>query len=173
MSHVPSQPSSHPFESRRASVYGWALRIVGNHHDALDVTQDVGLRWLDQNARRTPANPGGWLRRATVNRAIDLIRGRRSAAAALSATANETPTSAANTVSHQAETSELRQAVARAIAQLSPAQQRVLLAKVFEGQTFVQIAADQSISASTAKTHFLRAVEGVRDALRPYQPPSE
>lgn len=157
------------FESSRASVYAWAMRIVRNHDDAMDVTQDVWLRWLDHAASRRLDNPLGWLRRTTVNRAIDLLRGRKAAAAIKP----DPPATSADPVTRAVEAGELRTAVASAIASLSPAQQRVLTAKVFENMTFAQIAAEQGISASTAKTHFVRALEAVRDALRPHWPPTE
>ena len=34
------------FDRYREEVYAWAYRILGRHHDALDVAQDVFLRWL-------------------------------------------------------------------------------------------------------------------------------
>src|SRR3990172_5054926 len=64
------------FEQYARQVYGWAYRVLGRHHDALDVVQDVFLRWDEQCAVSLPAQPRGWLRRVTFNRAIDMCRRR-------------------------------------------------------------------------------------------------
>ena len=69
--------TSNVYELYAAQVYGWAYRFLGRHHDALDVVQDVFLKWMTQCARGTPDHPRGWLRRVTVNRAIDVVRQRR------------------------------------------------------------------------------------------------
>ena len=73
----PSDPGA-VFERHRREVYGWAYRFLGRHHDALDAAQDVFLRWLAQSRRALPENPRGWLRQVTINRAIDLLRRRRT-----------------------------------------------------------------------------------------------
>ena len=36
------------FESFKDDVYAWAFRVLGSHHDALDMVQDVFLRWIVQ-----------------------------------------------------------------------------------------------------------------------------
>ena len=51
---------------------GWSATPL-----ALDVTQDVALKWCGLPATNRPINPRGWLRRVTINRAVDLLRGRR------------------------------------------------------------------------------------------------
>ena len=65
------------FQPYTQDVYGWAYRLLGRHHDALDVVQDVFLKWSRQCTTATPRQPRGWLRRVTWNRAIDLARRRR------------------------------------------------------------------------------------------------
>ncbi|MCH8244042.1 MAG: LysM peptidoglycan-binding domain-containing protein [Planctomycetes bacterium] len=68
--------ASGDFEKYTADVYGWAYRLLGRHHDALDVVQDVFLRWDAQCAQHPPDQPRPWLRRVTLNRAIDLTEAR-------------------------------------------------------------------------------------------------
>ena len=41
-------------------VYGWAYRLLQNHHDALDATQEVLLRALRQPGRDV-RRPAAWL----------------------------------------------------------------------------------------------------------------
>lgn len=145
-------------EAHRAEIYAWARRIVGGHEDALDVVQDVCLRCVDQWARERPNHVRGWLRRVTVNRAIDLARSRVRGAPRI-ATAEATPTLAAS------DGEERRRALLDALQGISDAQRQVLLAKVLDDSTFAQIAAELDVAVPTVKTHYLRAVRALRDRL--------
>ncbi|MCP4594686.1 MAG: sigma-70 family RNA polymerase sigma factor [bacterium] len=151
------------FEQYRPDVYGWAYRLLGHHHDAQDTAQDVFLRWLAQSRRALPNNPRGWLRQVTVNRAIDLLRARRSSPSA----SDSVPEAAAISGTDPLEQQELRGAVAAGLERLTEAQRGVLIAKVYDGLTFAQIANELGLAIPTVKTHYLRALAGVRDALSP------
>jgi len=61
----------------------------------------------------------------------------------------------------------LRQDIAAALDRLTDIQRSVLVAKVYDEMTFAEIAAEMSVAVSTVKTHYLRAVQVVRDRLRP------
>jgi RNA polymerase sigma-70 factor (ECF subfamily) len=151
------------FERYREDVYRWAYRVLGRHHDALDAAQDVFLRWLNQSRTSAPPrNARGWLRQATINRSIDLLRARRSDGAAERA---EPMQAVLRPVEAGAEEAELREDVAGALAELSEAQRCVLVAKVYDGMTFAEIADELGVATPTAKTHYLRALRGVRDRL--------
>jgi RNA polymerase sigma-70 factor (ECF subfamily) len=156
----PTDPGA-VFEQHRQEVYGWAYRLLGRHHDALDAAQDVFLRWLAQSRRVQPDSPRGWLRQVTINRAIDLLRRRRETRGALEIAA----THAAEPEPDSIEQAELRGDIAVAIEGLTDAQRNVLIAKVYDRMTFAQIAAELSIAVPTAKTHYLRALQVVRDRL--------
>ena len=149
------------YEQYRDDVYAWAYRLVGQHHDALDVAQDVFVSWCTQAARTPPDHPRGWLRRVTINRAIDLLRARRPAAADVAVV----EPAIADDTSQRAETQELRAALAGAIERLTEAQRGVLIAKVYDGLTFAQIAAELNLAVPTVKTHYLRALSAVRSHL--------
>ena len=155
--------TSNVYELYAPQVYGWAYRFLGRHHDALDVVQDVFLKWMAQCARGTPDRPRGWLRRVTVNRAIDLARQRR-----------ETPEADIQTADRDGDTQALgrhdrevlREDVSTAMQRLPEMQRAVLVAKVYDELTFAQVADDLGIAVSTAKTHFLRALTAMRERLR-------
>ena len=148
------------FERYRDQVYGWAYRVLGRHHDALDVAQDVFLRWLSQSRRGLPDHPRGWLRTATINRSIDLLRARRVTEAP-----DQLSDRPAATGVSTAQTEELRADIAAALATLTEAQRSVLIAKVYDGLTFAAIGAEHDLALSTVKTHYLRALAAVRDRL--------
>lgn len=150
------------FEQYTQDVYGWAYRLLGRHHDALDVVQDVFLKWDAQCERSSPRQPRGWLRRVTLNRAIDLQRRRRFDQAEPAELAEATVRSDAGAVLDR---SALRDDVGAALDGLSDAQRSVLVAKVYDEMTFAQIAGELGLAVSTVKTHYLRALRAVRDRL--------
>jgi RNA polymerase sigma-70 factor (ECF subfamily) len=154
-----TEATTEAFEAHRGDVYRWALRIVRRHQDALDVVQDVGLRWLDRTRTGPPLDhPRSWLRAVTVHRAIDLVRARRRAD---DGPAPETGCAVAG----ESERGEVRAAMTRALASLTEAQRIVLVAKVRDRMTFAEIAAGIGVSVPTAKTHYLRAIRAMRDRL--------
>lgn len=58
------------FEQNRAQVYAWAYRLVQNHHDALDVTQEVFIKWWRALAYAAVLLIGtgiGWIARPAEN----------------------------------------------------------------------------------------------------------
>ena len=157
--------ASSGFEQYAGQVYGWAYRFLGRHHDALDVVQDVFLRWDQQCTQGRPLQPRGWLRRVTLNRAIDVCRKRQASADSMTPVM-KMPAAEDATVEPM-DYATLRQDIAAALDRLTDIQRSVLVAKVYDEMTFAEIAAEMSVAVSTVKTHYLRAVQAVRDRLRP------
>lgn len=152
-------PAADDYQRHAEEVYGWALRIVGCHHDALDVAQDVFLLWQKQCRKETPRAPRAWLRRATTNRAIDLVRKQvRERALPKDRGTIEGPRAAAV----QAGALEVGQPLGIALDELSEMQRLVLLAKVFDEMTFAAIADELQLAVPTIKTHYLRALKTLR-----------
>lgn len=163
-----NSPPAAGFEQYTDEVYGWAYRVLGRHHDALDVVQDVFLKWARQCGEQPPQQPRGWLRRVTLNRAIDLRRRNRVDSKPIAQVFDGPSTTkglaAADETIDQA---ALRNDIAVALDRLTELQRGVLVAKVYDEMTFAQIAAELSLAVSTVKTHYLRAVQAVRDRLQP------
>ena len=55
--------------------------------------------------------------------------------------------------------------MAAALERLTEAQRAVMVAKVYDGLTFPQIAAEMDLAVPTVKTHYLRALSAIRDRL--------
>jgi RNA polymerase sigma-70 factor (ECF subfamily) len=142
----------------RADIYRWAYRLLQNHHDALDATQDVLLKWLRRPDDRVE-NRRAWLRSTTVHHCIDVLRRRRPQP---SGSLEGPPTDGPGTLARR----ELHDRVTAALEMLSPRQRDVLVAKVYDRETFASIAAALGISESAAKTHYVRALDGLRNALK-------
>ena len=153
---------SSDFEKYTADVYGWAYRLLGRHHDALDVVQDVFLRWDAQCARHPPDQPRPWLRRVTLNRAIDLRR-QRHPAARIDEVSH--PVTAHDSTTSSLDREHLRDRIAAALDSLPEGQRLVLVAKVYDEMTFAAMADEMDLAVSTVKTHYLRAVRALRDKL--------
>ena len=165
-------PGGEGFEQYQGEVYGWAYRLLGCHHDALDVVQDVFLRWDAQCTREAPARPHGWLRQVTLNRAIDLRRRRRAApesgdnAASRGIRHDVQQQAIGGDAAARLDQEVLRDDIAAALSLLSDAQRGVLVAKVYDEMTFARIGDEMGLAVSTVKTHYLRAVRTVRDRLQ-------
>lgn len=157
-----THPGDAELEAMRARVYRWAFRLLRNHEDALDATQNVLLRALAPAGAGVAgaAQPFAWLRRVTVNHCIDLLRARRPVRSA-----DAVPETAAPGVT--AEAVERSRRITEALASLTPPQRAVLVAKAYDGETFEEIGRALGIGASTAKTHYVRALRRMRERLGP------
>ncbi len=166
------------FDQHSHDVYGWAYRLLGRHHDALDVVQDVFLKWDRQCASGKPRSPRGWLRRVTINLAIDACRRRQAAPSPMDGStvgaaggpwvgalgaSNGQLEDAMDVVDRET----LRDDIVAALETLSDAQRAILVAKVYDDLTFAAIASDLDLAVSTVKTHYVRAIRAVRDRLQP------
>lgn len=153
------------FIAHRARVYRWAHAMTRRHADALDALQEVFLRLV--RSRPYFANERAaiaWLRCATTSVVIDQWRGRRAADAALRRPGREAAPSPRDPV-ESAESADTAARIRDAVARLSSQQQLVFLAKVCDDETFQSIADEMGIAIPTAKTHYLRALAALRDAL--------
>ncbi len=152
------------FEAHTNEVYGWAYRLLGRHHESLDVVQDVFLKWIGQCESETPDHARGWLRGVTINRAIDVIRQRRKINEASESTA---PMAARAPRFAGVEHDELRRDVAAAMGTLTDIQRSILVAKVYDGMTFAKISEELGVAVSTVKTHYVRAIGRISAKLQP------
>jgi len=130
------------FREHHERVFRAAYRITGSVTDAEDVLQTVFLR-LASNAE-TPdlANPGGYLHRAAVNAALDLIRGRTRARlvsfdSVESAGEWKNPNSGPE---EEHDDRELRALLRHAVAKLGERAATVFALRYFEGYDNSQIA---------------------------------
>jgi RNA polymerase sigma-70 factor (ECF subfamily) len=150
------------FQRHEGLVYGWALRVLAQADDARDVVQDVSLRWLLECRRTPPASAVGWLRRVTLNRAIDHRRRASHSSALLAAESVPCASSAVPAI----EADEVRRQILEALAALSDMQRQVLIAKHWDDHTFAEIADELGIAIPTAKTHYVRGLAALRERLQ-------
>lgn len=145
-------------EATRARVYQWAYRLLQNHHDALDATQDVLIKWLRYAGREIESGEA-WLRRTTVNHCIDLIRKRRPMS--IGDEAVSWPERDRRSVIDE----DVRDRIATGFSRLTDSQRAAVVAKVYDGQKFTTIAESLGVSVSTVKTHYIRGLQALRASL--------
>jgi RNA polymerase sigma-70 factor (ECF subfamily) len=149
------------FRSQHGLVFRTAYRITGNAADAEDVLQTVFLRLLRRGSDADPLeNHESYLRRAAINAAVDVIRSRQADPTV--------PLPEETSDLRQSDTSNLRQVLARAIAQLKPLQAEIFALRFLEGLGNQQIAGMLGISQVRVAVIVHRTRLQLRKELRPY-----
>lgn len=122
------------FRAHHGLVFRTAYRITGNAADAEDVLQTVFLRMLHRSTSSEKLqSEEGYLRRAAVNAALDILRSRQSdrRVELIDLPGGKAPN----------ETADLRRALARALSKLEPRSAEIFTLRFLEGFTNPQIAA--------------------------------
>jgi len=164
------------YDAHAGGVYGAAYRILGNHAQAQDVTQDVFLR-LWRNPSRFDARRGelgSYLRLMARSRALDLWREGQAAGRAgdrLKLVVAHAEPRADDRPAAAAELGEDRDAVRDALRRLPAAQREALVLAYWGGLTADQIARRSGVPLGTAKSRIRLGLAKLRteveDALAP------
>lgn len=149
------------FEAYHGLVFRTAYRITGNAADAEDALQTVFLRLLRRD-RAAPVleSEESYLRRAAVNSSIDLIRARQAERRVALTEASEIAVSPT--------TAELRDALRRALAELSPQAAEIFALRYFGDFTNRQIAKTLGISQVLVAVTLHRARRQLQKQLISY-----
>ena len=144
------------------------LRLLGDRAEAEDVAQEVMLRAWQGIARfQGRSSYFTWLYRIAVNeanRALDK-RARRPAGVAIRDQELQLPGSPADDPSRQAEVSELRVALGRALAGLPPALRTAIVLRDVEGLSTQEAAEIAGVSQAAFKSRLHQARLRVRAAV--------
>lgn len=151
-------------------IYNHGLRLTGNASDAMDLMQEVFLGvYRNLHRFRGDAKFSSWVFRIAHNKAVDMNRRKKLLSShgkskddedydlfdSIAASSELEPELSAQ----QAETN--RQ-IMTMLASLPIEQKMVVELKVFQAQTFEEIAASQDISSNTAKTRFYTALKKLK-----------
>jgi RNA polymerase sigma-70 factor, ECF subfamily len=154
------------FHAHNGLVFRTAYRITANAGDAEDVLQTVFLRLVRREGKAAPLeNSESYLRRAAINASLDIIRSRQ---ADHTVPLPEGDADSTQATTGQADVSGLRQALARAMAQLQPRAAEVFALRFLEGFSNREIAAELGISQISVAVIVHRARQQLRKELRPY-----
>ena len=144
------------------------LRLLGDRGEAEDVAQEVMLRaWRGIAQFRGRSSYFTWLYRIAVNEANRALqkRARRPAGVSLGPDELQLPAPAAEEPSRQAEASELRTALARALAELPPPLRMAIVLRDIEGLSTQEAADIAGIGEAAFKSRLHQARLRVRAAI--------
>lgn len=150
------------------TVFGFCYRMTQSEDLAADLTQEVFVRawrYLGRFDGRRPLRP--WLLRIAANRAATRrVQQQAQATAAL----DELPVepAAPDDTTRSSERHELRQAVRRALLELSPQQRQAVVLVELEGATAPEAALEMGCSAATVRQHVFRAKKRLKKLLADY-----
>ena len=144
--------------THQRSVYSLALRMLSDRHDAEDLAQEVFLG-LHRNLSsvESPAHLTFWLRKVTVNRAIDRLRREPRRTVPL-----EDAASMVIDVTEQRDPL-LQRRLRALLAQLPPAPRAVMLLRYQEDLNPNEIAQTLNMSVNTVKSHLKRSLATLRE----------
>ncbi|HSR67524.1 MAG TPA: sigma-70 family RNA polymerase sigma factor [Acidobacteriota bacterium] len=129
------------FRDHNRTVFRAAYRVTGNPSDAEDVMQTVFMRLLKrEGALDLGENPAGYLHRAAVNAAIDLLRSRKSSASISLEDVVFPPPDDTPGPEQKQMAAEIRRWLRQAIANLSENAAEMFVLRYFEGYGNQEIA---------------------------------
>ncbi len=149
----------------RESVYRVARRMLGNHEDAADVTQEVFIR----AHRALPRFDGRsrlytWLYRITINLCLDM-RGRSVRLPLLGEEAGARDAKGFPGAEDEVEGREVGRLVALAVSQLPPRQRAMTVLRLYQDLPYREIARIMGCSEGTVKATMFAALRKLRRAL--------
>ena len=152
-------------------IQGVAYRLVGNHEEARDVSQEAFLKaYRALGTFKKEARFSSWLYQIAVNATRDRLRRRRRHPDLSLEDIEERPETALRDVGPTAfeliESSDLSRAVAAAVAALPEEQREVVILKEYQGLTFPEIAEALDVPLSTVKTRLYRGLVQLRIRLQ-------
>ena len=159
-------------EAHQSKIYSLCYRMTGNAEDAADLTQEVFLSaWRSLSRFQEQSSFGTWVYRMATNASIDFLR-REKRRQVLSMTMEEDSEERQAQVPDERysphrllEQKEARQAVADALAALSPEHRQVLVLREMEWLSYQEIGQLLDLEEGTVKSRIARARLALRDFL--------
>lgn len=156
-------------------VYGLALRILGESHDAEDVVQQTFLSLIEHLGEfRGGSAVVGWVLRIAANHALKLLRKRRGLPTVPPAAADDSYTDVPHPQyiapwrddpANLAERHETRELIDRALAELDDKHRAVFVLRDVEGFSVKETAELLGLSEANVKVRLLRARLALRERL--------
>lgn len=141
------------FERERAAMVRVAFLVAGSRAVAEEVTQEAFVAVYERWGRL--ANPGGYLRRCVINKAVTAARRRRRGDELLAASPALLPEAADPAHDH----------VLDAVQRLNPRHRALVVLRYYDHLTIPEIAEVLHLPAGTVKSGLHRALAGLREVL--------
>lgn len=151
-------------------IYNHGLRLMGNSADAMDLMQEVFLGvYRNLHRFRGDAKFSSWIFRIAHNKSVDMNRRKRLMSAQTRTIDQEevdfldsVPAEPANEPDKMFGKQQQNKQVIAMLTKLPIDQRLVIELKIFQSQTFEEIAELQDISVNTAKTRFYTALKKLK-----------
>jgi len=153
-----------------SKIYNYGMRLTGNAADAMDLMQEVFLGvYRNLHRFRGDAKFSSWIFRIAHNKAIDMNRRKRLMTAStrvIDGEESDVLDSIASPPQYEPDTQiggqQQNGQVLKMLSQLPMEQRLIVELKVYQSQTFEEIADMQDISVNTAKTRFYTALKKLK-----------
>ena len=165
-------------EQHKKKIYFIAYDILGDYHEAEDISQDVFIKVFRNIKRfRKDAKMSSWIHQITVNTCIDVIRKRKSKPkismddGALSHIEDNPPVSSSMGMNPEksAEAAIFQQQINNALQNVTPRERTVFVMRHYNDFKINEIADALEVSSGTVKSLLFRALKKLRKELAPLQ----
>lgn len=154
------------YRQHGGSIFSFLYGMVGDRHEAEDLTQETFVRALGAAERfQARALPKTWLLTIARNLAINHLKS-RARRSRHKAGAPEGSPAAAGSPAGDAEIEETAAAIRAAVAELAPKHAEVFMMKVVDGLTYKEIAGIVGCPVGTVQSRMFYAVRRLRRELR-------
>jgi len=162
------EDTAHRYQRR---VYSFARYLLSNREEAEDVTQEVLLRLWRHRQGVDEERLGSWLLRVTRNACYDLLRKRRSEAAAgvvriFDDEAAQEVASGEPGPRDRAEASDFRRRLLAALTEIGEPYKSVIILREVQGLPHREIGEALGIPEATVRVHLHRGRRKLRERLK-------
>lgn len=165
-------------ERYKKKIYFLAYDIVGDYHEAEDVSQEVFIKvFRSIKTFRRDSKMSSWLYQITVNTSIDLLR-RKSSKPSIAVDNFEKTSIQENfpgsggihteDPERSAEASMMQKHISRSLQKVSPKERAVFVMRHYNDLKTAEIAEILNISQGAVKAFLFRAIKKLRKELSPY-----
>ena len=148
----------HHYRSHRSQLYGSAIGILRNAHDAEDAIQIALLNAYRALARGDrPSHPRAWLFTIVLNASRRLLKTRAQAATAVGTCEHQAPAPGADAMTGAE--------IMRAVASLSAEQREVFTLRELRGLSYSELSETLGVSPVAAESRLARARRRLREEL--------
>lgn len=163
---TPPDPLEKLYQDHAPALFRFLIRLTGDEAEVKDILQEIFVRLAKSPGMlKDVESPGAYLFRMSHRLAIDRMRREQTRRHYNEQAGLEDDFAAPAAVDPDA--AWRRKLIGDSLAALPPEQKVVVLLKIWEGLTFVQIAEVLGVPAGTAASRYRYALDKLRGALRP------
>lgn len=148
-------------------IYRYCLRLLGNHQDAEDAAQDIFIKAYESIHRyKTTVSFSAWLYKIAYHHSLNLLRKRRTQYVLLQLFR---PVSESESPEQIMDKQLFSPQLSAALSVLSPKERSLLILRVFEEKTFIELSEIIGGKPETLKRKLSRVKERVRNLMKKWE----